>query len=126
MSPAVRRHLLLRAAAALAGVAVVAAVATACQPEPGASPTPSDEAAPSATAESPSPTPTRSPSPIETNLPDAGFALPDRCEDLYSAEMLASLQAQAPPLNDPGVTMNATQNVEALELLASGIPTMRC
>jgi len=126
MSPAVRRRPLLRVAAAIAGAVVVAAMATACQPEPGASPsstsTPSGRATPSASAETPRPTP----SPIETNLPDAGFALPERCEDLYSAEMLASLQAAAPPLNDPGVTMNSTQNVEALELLSSGIPTMRC
>ena len=40
--------------------------------------------------------------------------------------MLASLNSANPPLNDPGVTMNATQNVDALELLNSGIPTMRC
>ena len=66
------------------------------------------------------------PTPIETNLPDAGFALPEQCEDIYSAGMLASLNAATPPLNDPGVTMNATQNVDALELLTSGIPTIRC
>jgi hypothetical protein len=39
--------------------------------------------------------------------------------------MLASLQ-QKGPLNDPGVTMTSTQNVEALEVLASGVPTIRC
>ena len=40
--------------------------------------------------------------------------------------MLASLNAANPPLNDPGVTMHSTQNVDALELLNSGIPTLRC
>jgi hypothetical protein len=39
--------------------------------------------------------------------------------------MLAALQAKG-PLNDPGVTMTSTQNVEALELLGSGVPTIRC
>jgi len=122
MSPAVRRRPLLRMAAAVAGVAVVAGLATACRPEPGPSATPSGQASPTSTAESPHPTPT----PLETNLPDADFAVPGQCEDIYSADMLASLNAAAPPLNDPGVTMNSTQNVEALELLNSGIPTLRC
>ena len=40
--------------------------------------------------------------------------------------MLAALLAANPPLNDPGVTMNSTQNVVALELLTSGIPPLRC
>ena len=33
---------------------------------------------------------------------------------------------QAPPLNDPGVTMLSTQNAELLEILHSGLPTIRC
>jgi hypothetical protein len=40
--------------------------------------------------------------------------------------MLASLEQQAPPLNDPDVTMNSSQNAELLEILNSGIPTIRC
>ncbi len=40
--------------------------------------------------------------------------------------MLATLMAQAPPLNDPGVTMLSTQNAELLEIMGSGIPTIRC
>jgi len=124
MSPAVRRHPLQRVLATSALLAVAAVLMTGCrpEPEPGRTPTTSDDATPAATAETPSPTP----SPVETNLPDAGLILPDSCESIYSAEMLASLQAQNPPLNDPGVTMNATQNVDALELLSSGIPTIRC
>jgi hypothetical protein len=55
----------------------------------------------------------------------ADIELPAACEQLYSPEMLASLQ-QRGPLNDPGVTMTSTQNVGALEVLSSGIPTIRC
>lgn len=126
MSRAVRLHLVLRGAAALAALGLVAALAAACQPEPepGPSASPSGESTPSSTPRTPSATP--GPTPIETNLPDADFALPGRCEDIYSPEMLASLNSANPPLNDPGVTMNATQNVDALELLNSGIPTIRC
>jgi len=116
----------VRVVAASAVLAVACVLATGCRPEPGPTPSTSAEATPSATAETPAPTPTPTPTPVETNLPDAGFVLPDRCEDIYSAEMLASLEAENPPLNDPGVTMNATQNVDALELLGSGIPTIRC
>jgi len=112
----------MRVLAASALLAVAAVLVTGCRPEPGPTATTSERATPSSTAETPSPTPT----PVETNLPDAGFTLPGTCEGIYSAEMLASLQAQNPPLNDPGVTMNASQNVDALELLSSGIPTIRC
>ena len=54
------------------------------------------------------------------------IALPTECEQIYSPQMLASLTAQAPPLNDPGVTMLSTQNAELLEILHSGLPTIRC
>ena len=40
--------------------------------------------------------------------------------------MLATLNAQSPPLNDPGVTMLSSQNAELLEIQTSGIPTLRC
>ncbi len=119
MSRAVRRDLVLRCIALLAAVAFVA---TACAPEPDPSDTPSPGSTPTPTLPTPKPVPT----PIETNLPDAGFALPEQCEDIYSDEMLAALNAANPPLNDPGVTMNSSQNVDALELLTSGIPTIRC
>jgi hypothetical protein len=119
MSRAVRRDLALRSIALLAAVAFVA---TACAPEPDPSGTSSPDSTPTPTLPTPKPVPT----PTETNLPDAAFALPERCEDIYSDEMLAALNAANPPLNDPGVTMNSSQNVEALELLTSGIPTIRC
>ncbi|TQK19185.1 hypothetical protein FBY40_1678 [Microbacterium sp. SLBN-154] len=113
-----------RALAAGAGVAVVLAVAAGCVPEPGGSPSPT------ASTTSPSPsvtpvTPVPTPSPIETMLPDT-LQLPERCEDIYSADMLASLNAQNPPLNDPGVTMYSTENAVGLEILAAGPPSIRC
>lgn len=40
--------------------------------------------------------------------------------------MLASLNAQNPPLNDPAITLTSTQNVDALEVLSAGVPTLRC
>ena len=106
-------------------VAVVAAtavtmVATGCQPEPGQTPKPSS------TTSLEAPTPGPSVSPVETELPDAGLALPSSCEEIYSAEMLAELQAANPPLNDPGVTMLSSENAELLEIIHGGDPTNRC
>ncbi len=40
--------------------------------------------------------------------------------------MLAELDQQVPPLNDPGVTMYSSQQAETLEVLNSGAPTIRC
>ncbi|GAA1986400.1 hypothetical protein [Microbacterium pumilum] len=112
----------LRGAGAIAAVLVIAALMTSCKPEPAPGPTTSDptpSATPSATSE-----PSASPTPSET--PVAEFELPTQCEDLYSDDMLASLNAANPPLNDPGVTMHSTQTAAALEVLNSGIPTIRC
>jgi hypothetical protein len=109
-----------RGAAAVAAIAILTVGLLGCQPEPSPSASPADTTSASPTASLPSPTP------IETQLPDAAFALPTSCEQLYSPAMLASLNEANPPLNDPGVTMTATQNVDALELLNSGIPTLRC
>jgi hypothetical protein len=113
----------LRVVAVVAAAVAASAILSACQPEPSATPTasePSPSASPTQT--SPAQTPSASPSPTA----DAGFELPAMCEDIYSAKMLASLEAANPPLNDPGVTMDSSQNTDALELLGSGIPTIRC
>jgi hypothetical protein len=109
------------AGAGLAAAAAVCLVLTGCQPEPVASPTGS-----ASTSPSPSPTPA-GPTPTPTPTAEAGevIALPTACDELYSPAMLAALQERG-PLNDPGVTMTSTQNVEALELLSSGAPTIRC
>lgn len=95
--------------------------ATGCQPEPAPSASESPTPTPSIRVSSASPSPT----PIATDKPTAA-TLPASCEDVYSAEMIASLREQIPPLNDPGVTMLSTQNVDLIELLDSGIPTLRC
>lgn len=101
----------------VAMAAAVALTATGCVPEPATSPS----AGPSASV-SASPTPTPSPTPTE----EPPAALPALCTDIYSAAMLAQLEGGVPPLNDPGIEMLSSQNAVALDLLASGIPTLRC
>lgn len=108
-----------RLTAGVVFVAALAVVTTACVPEPAATSAPS----PSTSATAPSPTP----SPTETAAPgDDGMALPATCEGVYTPEMLATLQTEVAPLNDPGTTMSSTENATALEILASGTPTLRC
>jgi hypothetical protein len=93
-----------------------------CQPEPVPGPSASASSSASPVASS---TVTPTPTPTESAQAGEEIGLPTACEQLYSASMLASLQ-QRGPLNDPGVTMTSTQNVGALEILTSGIPTIRC
>ncbi len=109
-----------RVIAGAAALIVTAAALVGCQPEPAESPT----ATPTATSTA-TPTPTAEPT-VEPTTPASDIALPASCEQIYSPAMLASLNEQNPPLNDPGVTMNSTQVVVALELLDSGIPSIRC
>lgn len=98
----------------------VAALAAGCRPEPSI--TPSATSTP--TVEVPTPGP--SVTPIETERPHAEFQVPSACDDIYSAGMLSRLQQENPPLNDPGVTMLSTENVDILDVLDSGAPTLRC
>lgn len=98
----------------------LAAAMTGCRPEPAATPSSS----PSVTVKNPTPDP--SVTPIETQKPQAQFEVPPACEQIYSAGMLAQLQAANPPLNDPGVTMLSTENADLLEIIHSGAPTLRC
>ena len=112
-----------RVLVALASGVAAAALLVGCQPEP--TPGASDSVTPTPSV-SPGRTIPPTPSPVETQLPDAAFELPSSCDALYSPAMRATLESSNPPLNDPGVTMTASQNVEALELLASGVPTIRC
>jgi hypothetical protein len=105
-------------AAVTAAVLAVALSACVAEPEPGASP----QATGGATA-------TAAPSSSATPTPTAGaedIALPSTCDSIYSTGMRATLDATTPPLNDPGVTMLSSQVVEALEVLDSGAPTIRC
>jgi hypothetical protein len=101
-------------------VAAAALVLTGCGAEPSGTPT----GTPSVTIDEPTPGP--SVSPIETEKPQADFEVPAACEEIYSAEMLAELQAANPPLNDPGVTMLSTENADLLEIIHGGAPTLRC
>lgn len=105
----------------IGGIALVtiAVLATGCRPEPS-SPTSS----PSVTLKEPTPGP--SVTPIETDKPQAGFDVPDECELIYSPEMLASLNATNPPLNDPAVTLRSTDNAELLDIIEGGAATLRC
>lgn len=111
-----------RVIVAVVTAALAAAALAACQPEPIPTGTSTATSTPSAPSGEPSPAPSETESPASAD----DIALPASCEAIYSPEMLASLNAQNPPLNDPGVTMNSSQNVDALELLSSGIPTIRC
>ena len=108
---------------AAAGIALAALTVAGCAPEPS-TPAATASVSPSS-AQTPSPSASEQPSPSATAAAD-DIALPAACEQLYSPQMLASLTAQAPPLNDPGLTMLSTQNAELLEILHSGLPTIRC
>jgi hypothetical protein len=110
----------------IAGLAMAVGVLSACGAyEPGASS--SAGATPSPNVSTITPAQPASPSPIETNAPQAGdVTLPASCTSIYSAAMLASLNASIAPMNDSAVTMFSTQIVPALEVLQSGIPTLRC
>ena len=122
----VTRHALWHGLTSGALALAVAATLAGCVPEP--SPTASGtgaSASPSRSASAPA-TGSPAPSASETAAAGADIALPAACEQLYTPAMLAQLQQETPPLNDPGVTMYSTQVVGALELLNSGVPTLRC
>lgn len=111
-----------RIAPALLAAGVLLTMLTGCQPEPvDATGTPSPTQ--TAPVESPSSAPAPTAEPTET-APAA--ALPASCDTLYSDSMRASLEAALPPANDPAVTMLSSQNAQLAELLASGIPVLRC
>ncbi|HEX5729387.1 hypothetical protein [Microbacterium sp.] len=122
MSPASSRRIaVLRVAAGAAAALTLSLGLVGCQPEPTSSASPSTTASPSPSASVASPTPT----PTATATTGDEIELPTACEQLYSPAMLAALQEKG-PLNHPDVTMTSTQNVGALEILTSGIPTIRC
>jgi hypothetical protein len=60
-----------------------------------------------------------------TLTPQPAMMLPASCDDIYSPGMRSTLDAQVPPLNDPGVSLLSTDQAPLLELLAS-VPTLRC
>ncbi|MCR2818235.1 hypothetical protein NQ166_05220 [Microbacterium sp. zg.Y1090] len=115
---------LRRSATTIAAAAAAILLLAGCAQEPAA-PAPSGTGAtPPVTAE-PSPSQTPSPTPTEPAEADT-IELPASCDDIYSPAMRAQLEAGVPPLNDPGISMPSTQNAQALQLLESGIPSLRC
>lgn len=118
--PSTRGRRPIRVLSVSVAVIALCAALAGCRPEPEPTASPTPSSSPAASVATPSPTPTA------TATAGEDITLPTSCEQIYSTEMLATLNAQNPPLNDPGVTMTSTQNVEALEALASGIPTIRC
>lgn len=112
-------------ALAVGGITLVLALAGCVpEPEPGASnsPVPTASAEPSTVPSSTEGEPSAEPSTATDRLE----ALPADCEALYSPAMRQSLDEANPPLNHPGVTMDSTEVVAGLELLSSGVPTLRC
>lgn len=116
-----RRPTALRTMTGALAVAAAAILLTGCQaadPEPQQT----SETTPSVSPRPPGPSPT----PIETQTPGAAFDVPESCDDIYSAGMRAALEGENPPLNDPGVTMLSTQNVDLIQIIDGGAATLRC
>ena len=108
----------------LAVVLVSSAVLAGCSATPQPEPTSTGDPTPEITTLGETPGGSASPSPSTETAAD--ISIPVRCEDIYSAAMLSVLESGNPPLNDPGVTMESTEIVEALEVLGSGVQTLRC
>jgi len=109
--PRTRRRTL--ATALVLAPVLVALVACAPDADPVTSSSPSESA----------PAPAASASPTESASPAA--SLPANCESAYSPAMLATLHAETPPLNDPGITLLSSDQAGLLELLET-VPTLRC
>lgn len=123
------------AVAAVAAVLLIALSGCKADPVPGQTPAASGASTPSASASiTPTPAPSASATPSTTPSPTptptaAPFALPGDCAAIYSPAMLSTLQADGGPLNDPGLSMGAT-NVEAayavLEQATAAGESLRC
>ncbi|MFI8594728.1 hypothetical protein ACIGCK_09930 [Microbacterium sp. NPDC078428] len=114
------RSLPARALALFGTASVAALLLVGCVAQPTPVPTSTGDPSPDPSTATPDPSHSASPE------ASADIEMPASCEDIYSAGMLALLEEQNPPLNDPGVTMHATQVVTALEIIESGAPTLRC
>ncbi|MET0296098.1 MAG: hypothetical protein ABW024_01755 [Microbacterium sp.] len=114
MSSTVRRF----ACSALV-VAAIAAATLGCAPyAPGASPSGTATVAPT--------TPAASGTPSATESPAEPFTFPTSCDELYSPDFRATLDADIAPLNDPGTTMLSTENPVAIETIEGAAETLRC
>lgn len=112
----VRSAPLRAAAASLAAGFVLSLAACGALPDPAVT---NAEPEPALTSAAPSPS-------VSQAQPAPSFAVPASCEALYSRAMFDALQSDNPPLNDPGIDIYATEDVVGLEILAAGIPTIRC
>ncbi|MCP2029962.1 hypothetical protein L1277_000026 [Okibacterium sp. HSC-33S16] len=83
--------------------ALLAGCASSASSEPSSEPAP---VAPSSAPPAPSTPPT--PVPVDTPIPAA-------CEQAYSPELLATLQANHPPLNDPSMSTATFSDIERLD-----------
>lgn len=121
-----------RALAVAAALAVLGLALTACVPESERRATSSPTVAmPTPQGPTASPTSPAGDDPEEpvdpADRPQAAeIALPASCDELYSPEMRATLEAQMPPLNDPGVTLESTSVEQARQILQSDVSTLRC
>jgi hypothetical protein len=93
-----------------------------CSGSPQPAPTSTGDPTPDITTLGETPGASTSPTPE----PVADISIPVSCEDIYSPDMIALLEGENPPLNDPGVTMESTENPALLEVLHSGAQTLRC
>lgn len=64
------------------------------------------------------------PSPVFT--PSAEDLIPPNCEDVYTPTILAELNSQIPPLNDPNVTFGPIDNAEAADIQFDTGVQLRC
>ena len=107
---------------ALALIVLSAIALAGCTGSPAPAPTSTGDPTPEITTLGETPAVSASP----TTEPPADISIPVRCEDIYSAGMLSVLESGNPPLNDPGVTMDSTEDPALLEVLGSGAQTLRC
>ncbi|QLD11042.1 hypothetical protein [Microbacterium oleivorans] len=107
-------------------VAAVALLATGCATPVGGAATPDPTQTSVTPSAEPSTSPTAEPAETETPAPTDEIALPASCDDVFVGDLRATLDAEIAPLNDPGVTMYSTENADALTVLESGVPTLRC
>jgi hypothetical protein len=118
---------LARVGAVGVAAAALALTLTACLPDAETSGAPTSATSPGTAAPAPTgptiPTPSVVSTPTVTEQP--AMMLPASCDDIYSVGMRSTLDAQVPPLNDPGVSLLSTDQAPLLELLAS-VPTLRC
>ncbi|MFU8945965.1 hypothetical protein ACLRGF_04445 [Mycetocola zhadangensis] len=98
-----------RALALLAALSVLPAALSGCSSSGASTPTPKP-AAVAGESPKPEPSPSPTPTPTPTEVP-----IPTSCESAYTPELLASLQATHPPLNDASMVDGTFSDIERLD-----------